>query len=61
MVCLLYGSDPDPTCGEGGIRLEGAMHLDTFAILLGIGLLVVVALIVIPFLLYICKELADGR
>ena len=37
------------------------MHLDTFVILLGIGLLVVVALIVIPFLLYICKELADGR
>jgi hypothetical protein len=37
------------------------MHLDTVAILLGIGLLVVVALIIIPLLLYICKELAGGR
>jgi hypothetical protein len=37
------------------------MHLDTFAILLGIGLLVVVGLIIIPLLLYIRRELAGGR
>jgi hypothetical protein len=37
------------------------MHLDTVAILLGIGLLVVAALIIIPLLLYICQELVDGR
>jgi hypothetical protein len=51
----LYGWDP--TCDDDCRgRMEVAMHMDTFAILLGISLLAVAALIIIPLLLLYVRE-----
>ena len=47
----LHLDGPDPTCDDGRSRTEVAMHLDTFAILLGISLLAAAALTIISVLL----------